>query len=87
MDLTLSTRGGETVVAMTSTRRLTLRLEPPGDSKTITGWLCDERGDERHFAGWLGLLTLLEQARLTVIREPEHGASQAVRTTPEPRSE
>jgi hypothetical protein len=57
---------------MTSTRRLTLRLEP-GHGEPIAGWLCDERGDERHFAGWLGLLTLLEQARLMVTREPEHG--------------
>ena len=64
---------------MTSTRRLTLRLEPPGDSEPIAGWLCDECGDERHFAGWLGLLTLLEQARLTVTGEPHHGASQAAR--------
>ena len=87
MDLTLSTRGGETVVGMTSTRRLTLRLEPPGDGEPIAGWLCDERGDERHFAGWLGLLTLLEQARLTVTREPEHGASQAVRAPREIHTE
>lgn len=79
MDLTLSTRGGETVVSMTSNRRLTLHLEPPGHGEPIAGWLCDERGDERHFAGWLGLLTLLEQARLTVTREPERGASKAVR--------
>ena len=51
---------------MTSTRRLTLSLEPPGDGELITGWLCDERGEERQFTSWLGLLSLLEQARLTV---------------------
>ena len=87
MDLTLSTRGGETVVDMTSTRRLTLRLEPPCDGEPIAGWLCDERGDERHFAGWLGLLSLLEQARLTATRELEHGASQTVRAPREMRTE
>ena len=54
---------------MTTTRRLTLRLEPSGDNKLITGWLCDERGEERYFTSWLGLLTLLERARLQVRAE------------------
>jgi hypothetical protein len=61
------------IVAMTTTRRLTLRLEPADDGKPIAGWLRDERGDESYFAGWLGLLTLLEQAWLTVTCEPKHG--------------
>jgi hypothetical protein len=64
------------IVAMTTNRRLTLHLEPAGDGKPIAGWLCDERGDERYFAGWLGLLTLLERARIATC-EPKHGASQA----------
>lgn len=72
---------------MTSTRRLTLSLEPPGDGEPIAGWLCDERGEERQFTGWLGLLSLLEQARLTVTHEPEQGASQAVRAPRETRTE
>jgi hypothetical protein len=72
---------------MTSNRRLTLRLEPPSDREPIAGWLCDERGYERHFAGWLGLLTLLEQARLTVTGEPDLGVSQPVRPSHETRTE
>ena len=62
---------------MTTNRPLTLRLEPPGDSKLIAGWLCDEDGEEHRFSGWLELLTLLERTRLTVADEPQHGASQA----------
>jgi hypothetical protein len=49
---------------MTTSRSLTLRLEPNPDGQSIAGWVVDERGDEHYFAGWLGLLTLLEQARL-----------------------
>jgi len=29
----------------------------------IAGWIGDEHGGERYFAGWLELLILLEQAR------------------------
>lgn len=62
---------------MSTNRPLTLRLEPPGDSELIAGWLCDESGEEHRFSGWLGLLTLLERTRLTAADEPQCGASQA----------
>jgi hypothetical protein len=45
-------------------RLLALRPEPHADPQPIAGWLYDEHGGEHFFAGWLGLLTLLEQARL-----------------------
>jgi hypothetical protein len=48
----------------TTDRLLALRLEPHDDPQPIAGWLYDEHGGEHYFAGWLGLLTLLEQARL-----------------------
>jgi hypothetical protein len=48
----------------TTDRLLALRLEPQADHQQIAGWLYDERGGEHYFAGWLGLLTLLEQARV-----------------------
>jgi hypothetical protein len=53
---------------------LTLRLDPHADDRVIAGWISDEGGDEQYFAGWLGLLTLLEQARLRVTSEPQDGA-------------
>src|SRR5262245_65452248 len=42
--------------------RLTLELRPDGAG--IAGSLCDELGSQHPFTGWLGLLTLLEAARL-----------------------
>lgn len=72
---------------MTTNRPLTLRLEPPGDSKLIAGWLDDERGEEHRFSGWLELLTLLERTRLTAADEPQHGASQAGTGRRETRNE
>jgi hypothetical protein len=42
--------------------RLSLELRPSGAG--LCGSLCDEAGTEHEFAGWLGLLTLLEAARL-----------------------
>jgi hypothetical protein len=60
---------------MATTRPLTLRLEPKADSRLISGWLCDQRGDEHYFAGWLGLLTLLEEARLMATSEPRDVAN------------
>lgn len=58
---------------MTTSRSLTLRLKPHPDGQSIAGCVVDERGDEHYFAGWLGLLTLLEQARLVAARERWHG--------------
>ena len=42
--------------------RLTLELRPDGAG--MAGSLCDELGGQHPFSGWLGLLTLLEAARL-----------------------
>jgi hypothetical protein len=42
--------------------RLSLELHPCGGG--FAGSLIDERGDAHVFAGWLGLLTLLEAARV-----------------------
>jgi hypothetical protein len=47
---------------MTTNRPLTVRVDPQADAQLIAGWVCDERGDEQYFEGWLGLFTLLEQA-------------------------
>ena len=44
--------------------RLSLELRPAGAA--LSGSLYDERGDEHAFVGWLGLLTLLEAARVRV---------------------
>jgi hypothetical protein len=46
---------------MTTNRPLTLHVDPHADPERISGWVCDESGDELHFEGWLGLFTLLEQ--------------------------
>jgi hypothetical protein len=58
---------------MTTSRSLTLRLRPHPDGQSIAGWVVDEHGDEHYFAGWLGLLTLLEQARLGAACRRQHG--------------
>jgi hypothetical protein len=50
------------VVPVTS-NRLTLHIESRPDAERIAGRLCDGCGEEHRFSGWLGLLTLLEQAR------------------------
>ncbi|HEX8085485.1 MAG TPA: hypothetical protein VF529_14425 [Solirubrobacteraceae bacterium] len=42
--------------------RLSLELRPRGAA--LCGSLRDEGGTEHEFTGWLGLLTLLEDARL-----------------------
>jgi hypothetical protein len=49
---------------MTTSRSLQLRLEPGSDDGRIAGRLYDERGQRHDFSGWLGLLTLLEEARV-----------------------
>jgi hypothetical protein len=58
---------------VTTSRSLTLRLKPHPDGQSIAGWVVDGRGAEQYFAGWLGLLTLLEQARLAAACERQHG--------------
>jgi hypothetical protein len=62
---------------MPTGRSLTLRLESHPDDQPIAGWICDERGQEQYFAGWLGLLTLLEQARLMATDAPQQSARHA----------
>ena len=42
--------------------RLSLELRPQGIA--LSGSLYDEHGEEHAFSGWLGLLTLLEAARV-----------------------
>ena len=42
--------------------RLSLELRPSGAA--LRGSLYDEGGTEHEFTGWLGLLTLLEAARV-----------------------
>ena len=72
---------------MTTNRPLTLRLEPHADGQPLAGWVVDERGDERYFTGWLGLLTLLEQARLVAADGAPHGAGHAGTGRREARNE
>ncbi len=83
-------RGGEyrpKIVALTTNRPLTLRLEPPGDSKMIAGWLGNEGGEEHRFSGWLELLTLLERTRQTAADEPQHGVGSGGTGRREKRNE
>ena len=49
--------------------RLTLHIEPRPEGDGIAGQVCDGIGEERHFTGWLGLLSLLEEARQAVVAE------------------
>ncbi len=58
---------------------LTLRLERHAHHELIAGWLYDERGGEQYFAGWLGLITLLEQARLKAATDAEDSAREVSR--------
>jgi len=45
---------------------LTLHIEPRPDGVGIAGRLSDGHGEEHQFSGWLGLLSLLEEARLNL---------------------
>jgi hypothetical protein len=76
---------GLKIVAMTN-RTLTLQLEPHADGELIAGWVCDQRGEEHRFVGWLGLLTLIEQARLAAAYD-SHGASRGGTGRRAPRNE
>jgi hypothetical protein len=49
---------------MTTHSSLRLALEPGSDDRRIAGRLYDERGERHDFSSWLGLLTLLEHARV-----------------------
>jgi hypothetical protein len=48
--------------------RLSLELRPGGTAPC--GSLRDERGTEHEFIGWLGLLTLLEDAHVRAQPDP-----------------
>jgi hypothetical protein len=65
--------------------RLTLELRPDGAG--IAGSLCDELGSQHPFTGWLGLLTLLEAARLSsqVRRGRQTGTAASPHRTQGPR--
>jgi hypothetical protein len=56
-----------------TSNRLTLEIEPRPDGQGIAGRLCDGTGEEHHFTGWLGLVSLLEEARLAVVSERPSG--------------
>jgi ketosteroid isomerase-like protein len=69
---------------MTADRCITLRLDPLANDELIAGSLRDQQGNEHLFAGWLGLLTLIEQARLEHVQDT--GARQGGRV-PRPEEE
>jgi hypothetical protein len=58
---------------MAAVNPITLHIEPPSDGHLIAGRLCDGRGEEQRFTGWLGLLTLLEQARAAMAADRSAG--------------
>ena len=49
---------------MTTTPSLRLVLEPTPEVGRIAGSLYDQRGERHAFTSWLGLLTVLEDARI-----------------------
>jgi hypothetical protein len=59
---------------MTANRALLLTLEPTPDDGRIAGRLCDEHGEGHDFACWLGLLALLEDARVRASSLPDSDA-------------
>jgi hypothetical protein len=58
---------------------LILHLESNADGDGIEGRLRDGCGEDHRFTGWLGLLSLLEQARLTVVPESPSGSGTSGR--------
>jgi hypothetical protein len=60
--------------------QLTLRIVKGGDGEVIAGSVRDGAGKEHHFTGWLGLLTLLEEARRGVAgHEPSASSDDQTR--------
>jgi hypothetical protein len=57
------------VLVVVTGSRLILQIEAHADGEGIAGRLCDGSGEEHRFTGWLGLLTLLEQARVATAAE------------------
>ena len=59
---------------MADSRSLSLTMAPAADGSRISGRLRDEHGAEHRFSSWLGLLSLLEAARVrapTPSQEPD----------------
>ena len=61
---------------MTTHSSLRLALHPGPDESRIAGRLYDERGERHDFSSWLGLLPLLENARLRASSLPHGNASR-----------
>jgi hypothetical protein len=51
-----------------------LALELRAEGAALSGSIVDERGTEQAFTGWLGLLTVLEAARVRVEQPAGAGA-------------
>lgn len=49
---------------MADSRSFSLTMAPAPDGSRISGRLRDEHGAEHRFSSWLGLLSLLEAARV-----------------------
>src|ERR1700736_6437901 len=60
---------------MTTNRPLRLSLDQNSGDDRMVGRLCDERGAEHAFQSWLGLLTLLEHARVRASSVPDRHAT------------
>ena len=71
------------MVPVTS-NRLILHIESGADGERVAGRLRDGCGEEHQFNGWLGLLTLLEQARREVGAD-RRDAPEDPRCQPRPR--
>ena len=69
---------------MSASQPLRLFLEPESQGRQIAGRLYDEQGEEHRFCSWLGLLTLLETARIRANAQ-QAGRSKAM-TREEDRS-
>jgi hypothetical protein len=59
---------------MTTDRPLRLSLDQNSGDDRMVGRLYDERGAEHAFQSWLGLLTLLEHARVRASSVPGRDA-------------
>ena len=65
---------------MASPLSLRLVLAPEADGDRIAGQLQDEHGHEHSFSSWLGLLSLLDAARVRTAPTPEPGRDRPRRS-------